>query len=48
MYFVSLQIYASTVKLLDDKQLETLGICVMGDRANLRAMRHETLSSDVM
>ena len=40
-----LQIYASTIKLLSDKQLEELGIGMMGDHANLREMCSQAVRS---
>ena len=40
-----LQIYPSTVKLLSDKQLEELGIGMMGDRANLCEMCSQAVRS---
>ncbi len=40
------QIYASTVKLLDDMHLEELGIDVMGDRATLREACSQTARSE--
>ena len=42
---IFLQIYASTVKLLSHKQLEELGISIMGDRANLREICSQAVRS---
>lgn len=42
-----MQIYASTVKLLGDQELEELGLC-MGDRATIREMCGEAMRSKLL